>query len=122
MTDPDILGASCAFFPLPQHLLGPCGQPGGLALKRGRPTWRAPNLLDEETGITMSPTLHLPGRELALVTLAYRQQGRWSRQATQEIVGIMIFASDVAFINRQRGSGTRILDYYLRQEGLIPGN
>ena len=40
----------------------------------------------------------------------------------KEIVGIKdLLRPDVAFINRQRGSGTRILlDYYLRQEGLDP--
>ncbi len=123
----DILGSQLRLLS-PRHSISSAhvgSLEGLLALKRGETHLAGTHLLDEETGDYNVSYIkkYLPGRELALVTLAYRQQGLMVKAGNpKEIVGIKdLLRPDVAFINRQRGSGTRILlDYYLRQEGLDP--
>ena len=102
------------------------GSLGGLqALARGESHLGGAHLLDEESGDFNAPFVarHLPGRRVALVTLAHRQQGLIV--AAQNPLGIHGVADlarpGVLFINRQRGAGTRLLlDALLAKAGLPP--
>ncbi len=102
------------------------GSLGGLiALQEGRADLAGIHLLDEETGEYNYPYLkHLmPGRELAVVNLAYRIQGlMFVRNNPKHITGFDdLRRSDIRFINRQKGSGTRVLlDFELRKHDLNP--
>jgi len=104
------------------------GSLGGLmALKRREAHIAGTHLLDEETGeynISYIKRL-LPDRNIALINLVYRQQGLMvARGNPNEIKGLADLGErDLAFCNRQRGSGTRILlDYQLKQLGINPEN
>jgi len=104
------------------------GSLGGLmALKRREAHIAGTHLLDEETGeynISYIKRL-LPDRNIALINLVYRQQGLMvARGNPKEIKGLAdLDEHDLAFCNRQRGSGTRILlDYQLKQLGINPEN
>ncbi len=103
------------------------GSLGGLmALQRRDAHLAGVHLLDEETGeynISYVRRL-LPDEEIVLVHLAYRDQG--FLVAPGNPLGLSslrdLVRPGVRFVNRQRGSGTRILlDYHLRQEGIDPG-
>ncbi len=102
------------------------GSLGGLiALQEERAHLAGIHLLDEETGEYNYPYIKriLPGRELAIVHLAYRMQGLMFRAGNlKQIKGLDdLRRTDVKFINRQRGSGTRVLlDLKLRQMGILP--
>jgi len=84
------------------------------------------HLLDEATGdynVTYIKKI-LPGEPVVLVNLVYRQQGFMvARGNPLGIANIRDLArSDVQFINRQRGAGTRVLlDYKLKEQGIDPG-
>lgn len=100
------------------------GSLGGLmAVRRGEAHLAGSHLLDEQTGdYNLSYVRrYVPGRRVVLVTLAHRQQGLMVAPGNPRgLQGIQDLArDDVAFVNRQRGAGTRILlDFLLRQEGL----
>jgi putative molybdopterin biosynthesis protein len=102
------------------------GSLGGLiALQEERAHLAGIHLLDEETGEYNYPYIRriLPGRELAIVHLVYRIQGLMlARENPKLIEGLYdLRRKDVKFINRQRGSGTRVLlDLKLRQTGISP--
>jgi len=102
------------------------GSLGGLiALQEERADLAGIHLLDEETGEYNYPYIKriLPGRELAIVHLAYRIQGLMFVQGNpKQITGLDdLRRADIIFINRQRGSGTRVLlDLKLRQVGILP--
>ncbi|HOV78955.1 MAG TPA: molybdopterin biosynthesis protein [Bacillota bacterium] len=102
------------------------GSLGGLtALKRGEAHCAGVHLLDEETGeynVSYVKRL-LPGKDVVLVNLAYREQGlAVARGNPLGIRGLEDLARDgVTFVNRQRGAGTRILlDYLLKRLGIDP--
>lgn len=105
---------------------GAAGSLGGLvALRDGLCHLAGTHLLDEATGDYNRPWVErvLPGRAARLLTLAWRQQGLMVRPGNPgRIAGIDdLFRSNVVFINRQRGSGTRVLlDYLLAKAGLDP--
>jgi len=66
---------------------------------------------------------YLKGTPVRLVELAMREQGLLiGKTNPKRINGLEdLLRPDVAFINRQAGSGTRVLfDYCLRQRGLVP--
>jgi DNA-binding transcriptional regulator YhcF (GntR family) len=89
------------------------GSLGGLiALQEGRADLAGIHLLDAETGEYNYPYVKhlLPGREMAVVHLAYRIQGlMFAAGNPKRINGIEdLKRSDVTLINRQEGSGTRI--------------
>ncbi|MCK4863764.1 MAG: substrate-binding domain-containing protein, partial [Dehalococcoidales bacterium] len=66
----------------------------------------------------------LPGREVAVVHLVYRIQGlMFARGNPGNIGGIPdLKRPEITFVNRQKGSGTRVLlDIQLRQLGISPG-
>lgn len=99
------------------------GSLGGLfALKRKEAHIAGTHLLDEETGeynIRYIKDL-LVGEKTVLVNLIYRQQGLMvARGNPKHITGLSdLLRPEVSFINRQPGSGTRVLfDYKLKQAG-----
>ena len=102
------------------------GSLGGLiALQEGRADIAGIHLLDEETGEYNYPYLKhlLPGRKLAVVHLAYRIQGlMFAGKNPRQISGFNdLTRPDIVFVNRQPGSGTRVLlDYELRKNGINP--
>ncbi|MGD8367529.1 MAG: molybdopterin biosynthesis protein [Desulfobacterales bacterium] len=102
------------------------GSMGGLmAIRRGACHLAGAHLLDEESG-TYNVTYirrYLPGIGVRLVNLVLRDQGLIVAPGNPKAIrGIGDLARpDVTFINRQAGSGTRILlDYRLRQLGIDP--
>jgi molybdate-binding protein/DNA-binding transcriptional regulator YhcF (GntR family) len=100
------------------------GSLGGLiALQEERAHLAGIHLLDEETGEYNYPYIKrvLPGREVAIVHLAYRIQGLMLPPGNpKQIEGLAdLRRPEVTFINRQKGSGTRVLlDLQLRQNGV----
>jgi len=96
------------------------GSMGGiLALKRGS-CHAAPMHLLHSSGEYNLPYLrqYLPGEDITLVCVAGREQGIASRNG--------LTLSDLSthtFVNRQKGSGTRmLLDYELGKQGIDPGS
>jgi putative molybdopterin biosynthesis protein len=106
--------------------VGHAGSLGGLiALQEERTHLAGIHLLDEETGEYNYPYIKriLPGREVAIVHLAYRIQGlMFTRGNPKQIKGLDdLRRSDITFINRQNGSGTMVLlDLKLKQIGILP--
>jgi putative molybdopterin biosynthesis protein len=102
------------------------GSLGGLlALQRCEAHLAGSHLLDEETGEYNVPYVRriLPHTPVVLLGFVQREQGLIVPRGNPK--GILSLADltrpDVAFINRQRGAGTRVLlDYRLRQQGLDP--
>jgi putative molybdopterin biosynthesis protein len=102
------------------------GSMGGLmAVKRGVCHLAGAHLLDTETGVYNISYVkrYLPETKVRLVNLVMRDQGLIIPKGNPKgIKGIEdLSRDDVFFINRQGGSGTRILlDYRLGQVGLSP--
>lgn len=102
------------------------GSMGGLmALKRGEAHFAGTHLLDEQSGeynIAFIKRL-LPDKKIVLVNLVYRQQGLLVKRGNpKNINGFQdLVRDDVIFINRQVGSGTRLLlDKHLKELGINP--
>jgi len=98
------------------------GSLGGLAgLNRGFCHCATTHLLDDETGTYNVPYIErlMPGADLVLINVVKRWQGF---MVSPELAGNLTTWRDLTnykFVNRQRGSGTRVLlDYHLRREGL----
>jgi putative molybdopterin biosynthesis protein len=104
------------------------GSLGGLvALSRREAHLAGSHLLDPETGEYNLAyiTQYLPGVPVRVITLAGRSQGMLVPKGNPK--GIRSLAdltrAGVTFINRQRGSGTRVLfDYHLGKLGISPEN
>ncbi len=104
------------------------GSMGGLlALKRGEAHIAGIHLLDEKTGQYNSSFIQklLPERKIVLVNLLYRQQGLLVLRGNPK--GIQGFEDltrdDVMYINRQSGSGTRLLlDKHLKELHIKPSS
>jgi len=102
------------------------GSMGGLmAIKRGVCHLAGSHLLDTSDGTYNISYIrkYLPRRHIKLVNLVYRDNGLIVRRGNPKTIrGIEdLTRSDVRFINRQSGSGTRILlDYRLRQMEIEP--
>jgi putative molybdopterin biosynthesis protein len=100
------------------------GSLGGLiALSRGEAHLAGSHLLDPESGEYNLRYIrqYLPGLPVVVVALVYREQGLMIHQGNPKgIQGLAdLVRSDVRFINRQRGAGTRLLlDYNLQELGL----
>lgn len=100
------------------------GSQGGLiSVKRGEAHMAGTHLLDPETGEYNISYIRrfVPDVPIKLVTLAGREQGLVVRRGNPKSVHSLqdLTRTDVQFINRQRGSGTRVLlDYHLNQLGL----
>jgi putative molybdopterin biosynthesis protein len=104
------------------------GSMGGLmAIRRGACHLAGSHLLDTEDGTYNVAYVrkYLPGRAVKLVNLVYRDNGlivpRGNPKAIRGIEDLI--RPDVRLINRQAGSGTRLLlDYRLRQLGIEPAS
>ena len=96
---------------------------GLMAIRAGRCHMGGTHLLDPDTGEYNVSYIkrHLEGTPVRLLTLAFREQGFLVRRGNP--LGIRDFADltrdGVRLVNRQGGSGTRVLlDYHLQQQGL----
>jgi molybdate-binding protein/DNA-binding transcriptional regulator YhcF (GntR family) len=104
------------------------GSLGGLlAIQEGNADVAGIHLLDEETGEYNYPYIKhtLQGIEVAVVHLADRTQGFMVAKGNpKNIIGLEdLKRPDITFVNRQKGSGTRVwLDYKLREMGILPNN
>lgn len=102
------------------------GSLGGLiALVEGEADLAGCHLWDEESDTYNVPFVRrlLPGRRVALLTLAHRHLGFLLSAANPTaMTGLESLAhSDLRFINRQRGAGTRVwLDAHLHRLGIAP--
>ena len=102
------------------------GSLGGLmALRHGYCHTAGCHLLDTDTGTYNISyiTRYLPDLRVKLVNLAYREQGLMVSPGNPKgITGIADLArDDITFVNRQAGSGTRILlDYRLAELDMSP--
>jgi putative molybdopterin biosynthesis protein len=100
------------------------GSLGGLlALKRRDAHMAGTHLLDEETGEYNRAFVArlLPGEEIVLVRLADRDQGLIVPPGNPQSLHSLddLARPEVRFVNRQKGSGTRVLlDYHLKRQGL----
>ena len=117
----DVLSSLMGRFRLPVSLASVnVGSLGGImALKNNECHLAGSHLLDEKTGQYNIPAIkrYLKGHDVSLVTLAHRRQGLIVKKGNP--LGIRditdLTRDDVVFVNRQRGSGTRILlDYLLK--------
>ena len=96
------------------------GSMGGLIALKKRACHGAPMHLLAEDGSYNLPYLRrsLPGEELVILTLAGREQGVISRDG----LGLEDLPK-ARFVNRQKGSGTRILlDHLLAEKGIPPAS
>ncbi|MCJ7605334.1 MAG: GntR family transcriptional regulator [Dehalococcoidales bacterium] len=104
------------------------GSLGGLiALQEERADLAGTHLLDEETGEYNYPYVKriLTGRSMAIVNLAYRIQGLMFAQGNPRKITSLadLFRPEIKFVNRQKGSGTRVLlDMQIKKEGLDHAN
>ncbi len=100
------------------------GSLGGLiALEEEKADLAGTHLLDEETGEYNIPFIKriLPGREVAVVNLVHRIQGlMFAAGNPKNIKGLSdLRRPHISFINRQKGSGTRVLlDIQLKRDGI----
>lgn len=104
----------------------PVGSTAGLmALRRGEAHLAGIHLLDEESGEYNIPFLarFLPGVPVSLVTLVEREQGLMVLPGNPKKIYSVedLSRQDVAFINRQRGAGTRLLlEAWLKEKNIPP--
>lgn len=102
------------------------GSQGGLvALKRGEAHLAGSHLLDPQTGEYNLGAIrqYLPGVPVRVVTLVGREQGLMVRPGNPQRIWALddLRRPDIAFVNRQRGAGTRVLlDYELSKLGIAP--
>jgi molybdenum cofactor synthesis domain-containing protein len=102
------------------------GSLGGLlAVKRQTAHFAGSHLLDTATGDYNLSYIrrYLPDMPVALVTLVHRWQGFMTPEGNPKKIDCIgdLARPDVVFVNRQSGSGTRILlDYELIKAGIPP--
>jgi putative molybdopterin biosynthesis protein len=114
------------FYPpifLSSHPVGSLG--GILAIKNGICHLAGTHLLDPETGEYNFPYIHtyLNGIDLKLINLVFREQGVIVQHGNpKKIRGLKdLLRKEITLINRQKGSGTRILlDHTLKTLSLDP--
>src|SRR6266849_1743643 len=104
------------------------GSLGGLlALQRGETHLAGSHLLDEATGEYNLAFIrrYVPGRALVVVNLVHRIQGFIVPPGNPKSLSTLtdLTRDGITFINRQRGSGTRVLlDYLLTQQAIAPAH
>ena len=100
------------------------GSLGGLiALAEGKADIAGCHLWDEETNTYNLPFIHrvLPGKRVALITLAQRRLGLLVPSGNPANIHTLadLVSPDLRFVNRQPGSGTRLwLDTVLSKTGI----
>ena len=100
------------------------GSLGGLlALQRGEAHLAGSHLLDESSGEYNLSFIrrYVPGQALVVVNLVRRIQGFIVPPGNPDQITTLadLARPGITFVNRQRGSGTRVLlDYLLREEGV----
>jgi len=101
------------------------GSMGGLmAIKKGEAHMAGTHLLDETGEYNIADIKkYLPEKKIVLINLVYRLQGLLVKKGNPKNIrgfGDLV-RDDVAYINRQAGSGTRLLlDKYIRELGINP--
>ncbi|WP_319588947.1 molybdopterin biosynthesis protein [uncultured Desulfobulbus sp.] len=110
-------------YPLASTHVGSLG--GIMALKQGMCHLAGSHLLDPKDGSYNTTYIrkHLAGRDIRIVTLVHREQGFIVAKGNpKNITGVRdLFGAGIRFINRQAGSGTRVLlDYELSRHDLDP--
>jgi putative molybdopterin biosynthesis protein len=104
------------------------GSLGGLlAMQRGETHIAGTHLLDPDTGVYNVPDIQrtIPKVPVALVHLAQREQGILAARGNPKALRGLedLTRADVRFVNRQPGSGTRVLlDYELKRLGIDPAS
>lgn len=98
---------------------------GLMAIASGKCHLGGTHLLDPETGEYNVSYLkrHLGGLPARLVTLAMREQGLMTAPGNPKNIKDFsdLVRDDVTLVNRQAGSGTRVLlDHYLKKQGIDP--
>jgi molybdate-binding protein len=102
------------------------GSLGGLmAIRRRQTHFSGSHLLDTESGEYNYSYIerYLKDIPLRIVKLAMREQGLLIRKGNPKGINSLedLLRPDVTFINRQGGSGTRVLlDYSVRERGIDP--
>jgi putative molybdopterin biosynthesis protein len=100
------------------------GSQGGLAaIRRGEAHIAGTHLLDPETGEYNIRYIreYLPDTRVRLMSWVGRDQGLMVKKGNPKKISNVddLMRGDVVFINRQRGSGTRVLlDYHLKKLGI----
>jgi len=98
---------------------------GLIALQNGNCHIAASHLLDPETGEYNSSFIkkHFPELKIAALNLSHREQGLIVKKGNPLGIGNLedLTNKKVTYINRQEGSGTRVLlDYRLKEYGIDP--
>ncbi len=98
---------------------------GLIALQHGNCHIAASHLLDKETGQYNGPFIkkHFPELKVVILTLAHREQGLIVRKGNPSGIRSLkdLANQNLTFVNRQEGSGTRVLlDYGLKEIGIEP--
>jgi putative molybdopterin biosynthesis protein len=107
-------------------LILPVGSLDGLvALRHGVTHMTSCHLLDIESGEYNIPYVRhfFPDRDITLITLAYRQQGLIVHPGNPLLMRSLedLTSEEVIFVNRNKGSGTRLwLDKRLGEKGITP--
>lgn len=96
---------------------------GILAIKQGMCHLAGSHLLEPKDGTYNVAALKksLPDRKLRLITLVHREQGFIVPKSNPKNIGSIhdLLRKDISFVNRQGGSGTRVLlDYELERHDL----
>lgn len=117
----DFLKRSTPAYPLASTHVGSLG--GIMALRDNMTHIAGSHLLDPEDGSYNSSYIkrYLHQQDIRCITLVHRQQGFMVASGNpKEIASIKdLLQNDVTYINRQAGSGTRVLlDYELEKQGL----
>lgn len=99
------------------------GSLGGiLAIRRGEAHIAPIHLLDEATGSYNMNEVnrYLRGQDMVLIKGIKRWQGFYTRKGQESLNSFSdIIKCGAVFVNRQKGSGTRLLtDYFVKREGL----
>ncbi len=117
----DFLKKSNPAYPLASTHVGSLG--GIMAIKNNMTHMAGSHLLDPKTGTYNIAYLkrYLADREITLITLVHRQQGFIIQKGNPKQIKTIndLIRDDITFINRQAGSGTRVLlDYELNKKNL----
>jgi putative molybdopterin biosynthesis protein len=99
--------------------------PGLIALRNGNCHIAASHLLDAETGEYNSSFIkkHFPEMKVVALNLTHREQGLIVKKGNPLSIKTLknLANKKIRFINRQEGSGTRVLlDFRLKENGLSP--